>query len=770
MSKYNYAALSPQDFEEIIRDLLQAEWNVLLEAFRAGRDAGIDLRYAATPERSVIVQCKHYLASGFDKLLAHLGAIELPKVQRLAPARYVLATTVGLTPANKDKIVETLAPFVRSTADVLGADDIDGLLSRHADIERANFKLWLTSTSVLQRILHNAEIAHTDFEVERVRRKLPLFVQNEAYPRARQMLSETKVLVISGTPGIGKTTLAEMLLYSHLEEGYEPVVIQGEISEGRRMFRASERQIFYYDDFLGQTYFGDRKEYLGRNEDKAIVDFMEMVRTANDSRFVLTTREHILSGAVRLSARLGENPVLRDRIVLTLENYTFGERARMLYNHLYFSDLPQAHRDALLVDDFFLSVIRHPHFNPRLIEWLSTYSRLGAVLPADFAQHVSDLLDNPERIWDHAFNQQISEAARDVILTVCSAGSMGDATEIEPLFDALHTQKALKYNFKIASADFRNALREVDGAFLRYSNGYILFLNPSVREFVAALVCGDLHTCRDLWASVLRFKQLIALWRLVREKPDSKLATHLRDADTAFFERMLALADAPDVLWGKGKDGATTLRVIDCRVEVRLGFMAEYCDAEHNVAATKRVCAKMATMIGEWSSASFNWWSAPAFVEELSSREWFMQNGGNAIHEMAMEKLLDALPYASATNWSGVFDLRENDVHWREAYNDRLKGAFSQFTGGGLNEQLAECTSLEDKKSAIEALEVLGRKAKVSFSQVIAKLDQEVSTLEAEEEEPEVGQGAPRSTPEALRGKSMSDDEVRQMFLTLASH
>lgn len=153
MSKYNYAALSPQDFEEIIRDLLQAEWNVLIEAFRTGRDSGIDLRYAATPERSVIVQCKHYMASGFDKLLAPLGAVELPKVQRLAPARYVLATTVALTPANKDKIVETLAPFVRSTGDVLGADDVDGLLSRHAEIERANFKLWLTSTSVLQRIL-----------------------------------------------------------------------------------------------------------------------------------------------------------------------------------------------------------------------------------------------------------------------------------------------------------------------------------------------------------------------------------------------------------------------------------------------------------------------------------------------------------------------------------------------------------------------------------------------------------------------------------------
>ena len=45
MPNYNYGALSPQDFEEVSRDLLQAEWNVALEAFKESRDCGIDLRY-----------------------------------------------------------------------------------------------------------------------------------------------------------------------------------------------------------------------------------------------------------------------------------------------------------------------------------------------------------------------------------------------------------------------------------------------------------------------------------------------------------------------------------------------------------------------------------------------------------------------------------------------------------------------------------------------------------------------------------------------------
>ncbi len=289
MPRYDFKSLSSQDFEELIRDLLQAEWKIALEAFRSGRDRGIDLRYAPADDGATIIQCKHYATSGFAKLLRNLCAGELPKIQRLAPTRYVVATSVSLTPGNKEEIVTALHPFVLSARDIFGADDIEGLLSRHSEVERANFKLWLTSTSVLERVLHNATMCQTDFEVERIRRKLPLFVKSNGYPRATEILHQARIVVITGPPGIGKTTLAEMLLYAHLEDGFEPVAIKADITQAKELFKPARKQIFYYDDFLGQTFLGDRREYLGRNQDTVLVDFMEMVRRSSHSRFILTT-------------------------------------------------------------------------------------------------------------------------------------------------------------------------------------------------------------------------------------------------------------------------------------------------------------------------------------------------------------------------------------------------------------------------------------------------------------------------------------------------
>src|SRR5271166_114739 len=134
MPDYDFSQLSAFDFEMLVHGLLKKEWGrsfegCSLEAFKSGRDRGIDLRYCCPRFGSkTIIQCKHYVRSPFSKLLSHLKNEEAPKVSALAPDRYVLVTSLGLTPDNKDAIRKVFDPFIKSTGDIIGQTEVNQLL------------------------------------------------------------------------------------------------------------------------------------------------------------------------------------------------------------------------------------------------------------------------------------------------------------------------------------------------------------------------------------------------------------------------------------------------------------------------------------------------------------------------------------------------------------------------------------------------------------------------------------------------------------------
>ncbi|MBA9900207.1 nSTAND3 domain-containing NTPase [Burkholderia cepacia] len=765
MPNYNYEALSPQDFEEVSRDLLQAEWNVALEAFKEGRDGGIDLRYATSPGNTVIVQCKHYAKSGFAALLRHLADSERPKIANLNPDRYVIVTTVGLTPGNKQSILQALSPYVKSPSDVFGANDLDGLLAKHPNVERANFKLWLTSASVIGRILHNAEVCQTEFEVERIRQRLPRFVQNQAYPRAKDILETARILVISGPPGIGKTTLAEMLLYSSLEEGYEPVVIQSEISEGKRLYRRESRQIFYYDDFLGQTFLGDRREYFGQNQDRAVVDFMEMVKRSSDSKFILTTREHILSSAIDLSERLDSSTVIRNRIVLELADYSFGDRARILYNHLYFSELSKAHKCEMLRGDFFLRVIRHPHFNPRLIEWLADLSRVRSVPAADYQRYVEDLLDNPERIWDHAYRTQIPEAGRCLLLALYTDGG-ASLHGLSFCFSELRGARAKRYNQQTEPNEFKTHLKILEGGFVAIGTRGVGFLNPSIKGYVGSVILGDPETYADIFNSAIRFKQIATLWRLSREieSPSKQLLSQLNSA--AFISRLAALADGPTYVWIPSEEGEDIGHRIDYGAVERLRFLAEFCNVEHAEPGLDQLYDTMERLIADWRPQWVTLWDTPALVQEMATLDRFVAGRGATIRMLVLEKLLDALPHARSSHWRQLIDLPEATWGWQQRNGQKFFEGLRSYMNGGWRSDLDSCEDLYDRQKLVENLSALAQRKQRSrfFAAPLREARDEIAAIADQAEEPTRGTGSPNQN---LPRSSLNESEVKSMFQTL---
>jgi len=182
-----------------VADLLSQELGGRLESFKPGKDGGIDLRNTRVSGSGAIVQCKRYAPHKINELLRSMAS-ESNKLRRLRPPRYVLATSVDLSPGNKADLVRYLSPWCKSTGDIYGASELNGLLRDHPEVERVHFKLWISSTAILERILHARIFNFTDATLEGTREQMSRLVVHDGFNRALTMLHEQHHVLMSATP------------------------------------------------------------------------------------------------------------------------------------------------------------------------------------------------------------------------------------------------------------------------------------------------------------------------------------------------------------------------------------------------------------------------------------------------------------------------------------------------------------------------------------------------------------------------------------------
>lgn len=515
MLNYSFETLSYNEFETLVRDLLQEEFGIMLESFKSGRDKGIDLRYAPSEDNSLIVQCKHYVGSGTTKLIADLKNHESPKVKKLSPQRYIIATSVGLTPLNKDEIAG-IFPSCTSTSDIYGRDDLNNLLARHPKVESSHYKLWLSSTHVLEALVKSATINRTRLDLERIHGKLKYYVQNVSFIKAKEILDQQHYCIISGIPGIGKTTLAEALFIDHVSQGFEPVRIYRSIDEGFEMFKQGMRQVFYFDDFLGTTTFDENS--LERNEDKQLLNFLKSVHNSSgEKKLILTSRDYILKQA-KLSFESIRTTDLKPYLcIINLHNYTRFNKAEILYNHLYFSELSKKHIADLLKDRQYLAVIDHPNYSPRVIEWMTQMKNRWPQREHDFAIAFLEALDNPMDLWRHAFERNLSLSAQYVLWALISLPDRVRIDDLERVFLPFQRYMAEHFMHSIDATDFYDALEEIEGTFIEIDFlaarvRVTQFHNPSIRDFLENYLSEHEVVIHLLVRSAQFFSQLRWLW------------------------------------------------------------------------------------------------------------------------------------------------------------------------------------------------------------------------------------------------------------------
>lgn len=485
---FDFSKLNDREFEALGASVIERIKNKKVETFKAGRDGGVDGRFWIGQNKEGIIQCKHYSETPYSTLVKKLKTEELPKVQKLKPSQYIFVTSKKLSRNNKEEIKKIFDPFINREDDIFGKEDLMSFLSKkeNQDIVEQNFKLWITSSSVLDIIYNNAIKGRSESTIQEIEEKNYKYAITENHIKGLKILEEKNVIILTGEPGIGKTTLADNLALIYTAKGYEFCDIEENISEAESIFRQKEERkiLFYCDDFLGSNLY----DAINNKRDSHIVKFISRVSKDNSKKFILTSRTNILNKAYSQSHKFQNGKIRDNEFLLRVENLTLIDKATILYNHIYHSNLDKEYIDKIYQNKRYKDIIEHRNFNPRIIEFVTDSIRVGEITPDQYWNYIIKNLEYPEEIWADYFQNQTDDCIRALtFLTVYNNGKIK-----EPLLRKSYNRFIKIHNINLGDHSDKSfeAVRKLATKSLLNRNQveinnfeYVLF-NPSIADFV----------------------------------------------------------------------------------------------------------------------------------------------------------------------------------------------------------------------------------------------------------------------------------------------
>lgn len=694
MPNYDFKSLSPWEFEQLSRDLLRANLGLDFELFKSGRDQGIDLRYSPTKGNDVIAQCKHYANSNYSNLKANLKYSEIRKIKKLSPHRYILITSLGLTTENKEDISKILGSYLLSFSDIITKETLNGWLGDHPSIEKTHIKLWATTTAVMEKIIHSGIFNYTITQIDFLKEKLSYYVKNSSFEEASTILKDQGFCIIAGMPGIGKTTLAEMLLIDFMNRGYDPIRISSDINEAFKTYNPTKLQAFYYDDFLGQT---GLEQKLNKNEDQRIADFCRLCAKSTRTVFIMTTREYILNQAKNSYEKLERSGLDLKKCVIDMSSYALMDRAKILYNHLYFRGLPRDYIAEIIKDRKYLQILQHKSFNPRVIEWMTDSISVAHISANRYAQEFIARLDHPSMIWEHAYNHQISDASKHLLLAILSLPNIVQLSDCKKAYESLRKQYCTTFGETRTHNEFNLALKECEGNFLRIDlaagRQTVQFHNPSIRDYLTHFLSYEEDIFLVLIKSIEIFDQLVSLWNSFSPLVNNPLQQN-KECNHFFQERLAGTLGTKSVRLTRYRSFDDTVSYVYTKYstgdQIRFVLNQEFgfvCDF-----LAEKIKDVLAVIFFDLSSI-YEWVDTVSLLSSIKDAKPEYRLDINSY----LNRTLDVLPY----NLSQVDDYRQLAEICKKhpQAHARLSGNFSDYAKSlerGLEDELRYISSADD--------------------------------------------------------------------------
>jgi hypothetical protein len=424
VSNYDFhSLLEPLEFEKLVCDIVQNRDAITLKMYKEGRDLGIDGLYV-NGDLKIIVQVKRY-QSDFNRLYRELKN-ELPKVRKLTPNRYILGVSMDFSPHQENRIIELFQGFILNNHDILSKKDLNRFLEDpiHKQTLLRYPKLWFPNANVLEKVLvetvHRAIYRESSEELKEAINAAKTFVPTHIYSEALSKFSQNYVIVLSGEPGVGKTTMAYILALAYLQpNNLDGFVWANSLHDVYTMLEDGKQQVIILDDFWGSIFLG---EHNRRNDENRLDKLIKrIVEFQGEKCLILTTREYILQQGLQ------KHPLLRRTLdqyalICTLEEYGDDEKARILYSHLYASNLEYEYVNYLFMKTD--SIVYHQNYNPRVLALFLNNKIENNCSPEEYYELLCNYFDNPEEFWESIFIDLSTESQFISLLLLISSTPM----------------------------------------------------------------------------------------------------------------------------------------------------------------------------------------------------------------------------------------------------------------------------------------------------------------------------------------------------------
>jgi hypothetical protein len=395
---------------------------------------------------------------------------------------------------------------VRSPGDVHGVHEIVALLRQHPGIVRRHLRLWLASSAVLGSLLNRDVLVRSRALAGEIDESLRVFVPHPGQEHARRLLDERHSCLIVGPPGAGKTTLAHVLLADHQAEGFTIIEATNRLDDVHRMWDDDERQIFFVDDFVGQTALDTG---AARVANQNLPRLLRMIAESATKRLVLTSRNYLVKQAREHHERLDARKLDPYGCTVDATALSTEIRAEIFYNHIYFSALDRQQREQLAEPSIYRAIIRHRNYSPRLLEHaIAEIVEFPAEKNENVAATILRNLENPAHLWERLIEEVLEADELGLVLTLYTANRSADHDLLREAWRA-HLGPAAGSD---ADRRFRRALRRLEPVIVKLDDGRVEFSNPSIIDFLHGHLAKHPELVGTLADSAVFLDQLVTIW------------------------------------------------------------------------------------------------------------------------------------------------------------------------------------------------------------------------------------------------------------------